>query len=96
MIDQNYTMNEAARWLRISRRRLQELIKRYPFYYMNRTRKLFGEGDLEALRASMRREGEGCRSSSSRRVSARRRADTSGGRTSADMWIEARRLLSGE
>ena len=95
-LDQNFAMDEAAAWLRISRRALQDLVKRHPFYFTNGNRKLFGEGDLIALREAMRREGEKCRSSLSRHVPARRRTTMSGGRTSADLWTRAQRLLSGE
>ena len=94
-LDQNFAMDEAAAWLRISRRALQDLVKRHPFYFTNGNRKLFGEGDLIALREAMRREGEKCRSSSSRHVPARRRTTMSGGRTSADLWTELHGLLKG-
>lgn len=72
-LDQNFTMDEAADWLRISRRQLQALVKRHPVYYANGNRKLFGEGDLIALREAMRRDGSPCRSSSSRQGQGKRR-----------------------
>ena len=95
-LDQNFTMDEAAEWLRISRRQLQGLVKRHPVYYANGNRKLFGEGDLIALREAMRRDGDKCRSSSFRQGPAKRLTGMSGGRTSADMWTRARELLRSE
>ncbi|MGD0142137.1 MAG: hypothetical protein ABSC92_03170 [Rhizomicrobium sp.] len=47
-------MGEAADWLRISRRALQELVKQHPHYYANGRRKLFQESDITALRAALR------------------------------------------
>ena len=44
-----YTMEEAAEHLRVSRRTLQELIKRHPFYRSAGRRKLFTETDLTTL-----------------------------------------------
>ena len=38
-----FNMDEAAKFLRISRRSLQEIVKRHPFYYPNGRRKLFQE-----------------------------------------------------
>ena len=45
-----YTMEEAAALLNVSRRTLQEIVKRYPFYYPNGNRKLFTDGDIETIR----------------------------------------------
>src|SRR3990167_6801708 len=91
-------MNGAALTLGICRRSLQDLLKRYPFYYSNGNRKLFTEDDVKRLSAALRREAEekrvACRSSSSRRVKARRRAGTSGEPTSDAMWIKAQALLN--
>lgn len=53
------TMNEAAERLRISRRSLQDLIKKHPHYAANGRKKLFSESDLTALWEAMR-----CHSSS--------------------------------
>ena len=47
-------MKEAAQHLRISRRALQELVKRHPHYYFNGCRKLFEESDIIKLREAMR------------------------------------------
>ena len=88
----NYTMEEAARWLRISRRKLQDVVKRHPLYYPNGNRKLFAESDLVALREAIRRES--CRSSSFRPARAKRHSGPSVGHTSASMWTEAQSLLS--
>ena len=77
-----YTMQEAAELLRISRRALQELIKRHAFYYVNGKRKLFEESDILRLRGAMRREA------------IRRRTTLSGELTSDGMWIEAQKRLS--
>jgi hypothetical protein len=32
-LDENFTMREAASWLRIGRRALQDVVKRHPFYF---------------------------------------------------------------
>ena len=90
-LEQIYTMTEAACRLRMSRRSLQDLIKAKPFYFRNGARKLFTESDLAALVSALR---EPCRSSSSRRVKARRRAGTSGEPTSDAMWTKAQALLN--
>jgi len=59
-------MAEAAAELRVSRRWLQEYIKRIPCCYMLAGhRKLFDEIGLETIRAAMRREAEEkCRTNS--------------------------------
>jgi hypothetical protein len=49
-----YTMKEAATALRISRRSLQDLIREYPHYALNGSRKLFSDADLAALWEAMR------------------------------------------
>src|SRR5690242_4853903 len=97
-------MLEAAKLLRISRRKLQALIKDHPHYYRNGNRKLFEDSDNIALRQAMRREtelelqrNEQCRSNLSRRaktkarVSSKRRSTASGGPTSGSTWTEAQR-----
>lgn len=50
------TMDEAARELAVSRRALQDLVKRHPHYVANGRRKLFTAGDIDALIAAMRHE----------------------------------------
>lgn len=55
-MDRPYTMQEAAGELRVSRRKLQEIVKRHPHYYPNGHKKLFTEDDLEAIVAGLRRE----------------------------------------
>jgi hypothetical protein len=67
-----FTMIEAASELGISRTKLQQLVDRHPFYYANGNRKLFTVGDIEALRAAMRREGEICRNSRLDRLKAKK------------------------
>lgn len=44
-----FTMEEAAEYLRISRRQLQEIIKDRPFYRHAGRRKLFTDADLARL-----------------------------------------------
>lgn len=56
------TMAEAAEALRVSPRRLTDIIKVYPFYYPNGRRKLFTERDIEAITEALR--SEACRSNS--------------------------------
>ena len=88
------TMEEAAETLRISRRALQEIIKRHPFYVPNGRRKLFTEADLAAIVAGLRREVDECRSNSSRPASAKRRIGRSVEPTSASAWTRAQELLT--
>src|SRR3990167_9822046 len=91
-LDHNFTMDEVAGWLRVSRRQLQELVKRHPFFYGNGNRKLFSEDDLLSLRTAMRQESE-CPSSSSRRVPVKHHTGPSGARTLASIWTEAQSLF---
>ena len=49
-----YTMVEAAKALRISRRSLQDLVRLHPCYFLNGRRKLFTERDLTSLIEAMR------------------------------------------
>lgn len=42
-------MDEAAERLHVSRRAMQEIVKRHPHYYPNGKRKLFTEADIAAL-----------------------------------------------
>lgn len=87
------TMDEAAEVLRVSRRSLQEIIKRHPFYVPNGNRKLFTEADLMAILAGLRREVEQCRSSSSLPAMAKRRTGRSEEHTLESAWTRARELL---
>lgn len=89
-----FTMNEAARELRISRRQLQELVKVHRFYYANGRRKLFTEADIVALETAMRSGDQECRSSSSRPARARRRTGTSAAPIAGSLWTEAQRRLA--
>lgn len=99
-LEHAFTMDEAAGELRISRRALQDLVKRHEFYYPNGRRKLFTESDISALRAAMRQEAEEtrerkkCRSNSSGRAPGRPRIGLSGAPTSGSMWTEAQRRLT--
>lgn len=56
-IGENRTMDEAATWLRMSRRALQDLVQRHPFYYANGRRKLFSEEHIAQLYLALREEG---------------------------------------
>lgn len=79
-----YTMEEAAKRLRISRRTLQEIVKIHPFYFSTGQRKLFTEDDLLALVAAMRPQP------------AARLADRGSAKdqSSGELWERARQLLS--
>lgn len=48
-LDRNYTMKEAADWLHVGRRTLQDVIKRHRFYFVAGRRKLFSDAHLHAL-----------------------------------------------
>lgn len=48
-----FTLKEAAGELRISVRRLQDIVKRHPFYYPNGNRKLFTEDNLSSIRGAL-------------------------------------------
>lgn len=51
------TMKEAAAELRVSRRQLQRIIARFPFFYSNGRIKLFTAADIERIREGLRNEG---------------------------------------
>src|SRR3954466_4463392 len=51
-----FTLKEAADELRISLRRFQDIVKRYPFYYSNGNRKLFTEENLASIRSALAEE----------------------------------------
>jgi hypothetical protein len=51
-----FTLKEAANELRISVRRLQDIVKRHPFYYPNGNRKLFTGDNLSAIRTALLEE----------------------------------------
>jgi hypothetical protein len=51
-----FTLKEAADELRISLRRFQDIVKRYPFYYPNGNRKLFTEENLASIRSALAEE----------------------------------------
>jgi len=91
-------MEEAAEALGMCRRNLQDLVKKYPFYYPNGRRKLFEEKDIDALRTALRREAEEerdqCRSKLSRPEKARRHITASAGRTSGSIWTEAQKRVA--
>jgi len=56
--ERGMTMQEAADVLRMSRRALQDVIKRHPYYYPVGRRKVFTSEDVERIRAALRLEGE--------------------------------------
>src|SRR5262249_15093889 len=72
------TMDEAAKELRISRRWLQDFIKRYPYYRTVGRKKLFNSEDISRLIGALP-----CPGSSSRPAKAKRRSGTSAANTSA-------------
>jgi excisionase family DNA binding protein len=86
-----YTMDEAAKELRVSRRWLQEFIQRHPYYRTVGRKKLFTAEDLARLIGALP-----CPGSSSRPAKARRRTGTSVANTSASLWTTARALLRNE
>ena len=49
-----YTMDEVAQAMRMSRRSLQELLKKHPYYHRNGHKKLFRQADIEALWEAIR------------------------------------------
>ena len=94
-------MAEAARILKVSRRKLQDIIKDYPRYYEIGRRKYFENCDIESLRLALRSETEQrqkkelkCLSSSSPPVPEKARTTASVALTSGRMWIEAQKRLS--
>lgn len=89
-----YTMQEAAERPRICRRNLQELTKRYPFYFSNGRRKLFTENDLAALIAALRNETAECLSNLCRPMKAVRPTSLPAKPISGSMWAEAQRRLA--
>ena len=48
-----YTMEEAAAFMKVSRRKMQDLVKTYPFYALNGNRKLFSQAQIEQLYEAM-------------------------------------------
>jgi hypothetical protein len=52
------SMDEAAGALGVSRRALQEILKRHPHYYPNGKRKLFTEADIAAISRAMGRPAQ--------------------------------------
>jgi hypothetical protein len=100
-VEASYSMADAAKLVPMCRRKLQDFIKRHPFYYLNGTRKLFTASDINAIRAAMRQEAEEdrerakqCLSSLSRHVRAKRPSIPSVAPTSGPIWTEARRRLT--
>ncbi len=85
-------MNEAAGRLRVSRRALQELVKRYPHYFSNGRRKLFTEEDLIALVATLRESRPLYQSTSLKSVT--RAAGHAKRREGCAMWSEAQGRLA--
>ncbi|XHB99386.1 hypothetical protein ABWH97_00100 [Nitratireductor sp. ac15] len=55
---QVFSMEEAAEKLRVSRRALQNIVKRYPYYYPNGNRKLFTDGDIKKLLSAIGKGAE--------------------------------------
>jgi hypothetical protein len=93
-LGENRTMDEAAAWLRISRRVLQDLVQRHPIYYANGRRKLFSEAHLIALRSAMEQEAQECPSKSTRRGKAGRRTIQYVEPTSGSTLTELQALLN--
>lgn len=51
-----FTLMEAAAELRVSVRRLTEIVKRHPYYYPNGNRKLFTQDNLTSIRNALLEE----------------------------------------
>lgn len=91
-------MNEAAAALGVSRRALQELVKRHPRYYANGNRKLFEESDIVALRFAMRQAATEQRAKKDKPHSLRQlrlkfRNSPNATAETGSMWAEAQRQL---
>lgn len=91
-----FTMATAAVELGVSRRRLDDLVVRFPkFHYSNGNRRLFTQDDIENLRAALRVEGakkwQGLNSASTSR-----RSGKSGERISGAPWKKVQELLTGD
>jgi hypothetical protein len=100
-IEKAYTMDEAAKVLRICRRKLQDLVARHPNYHVNGRRKLFTESEIIALRAAMHQEAEEqrlreeqCRLNLSRRARGKVRIGPSVAPITGSIWTEAQRRLT--
>ena len=89
-----YTMDEAAELIHVSRRSMQEIVKRHPFYYVNGHKKLFTEADIAAIVTGLRQEALPCPSPSNRHAKASRQTGRSAAPTSASAWTRAQELLS--
>ena len=82
-----YTMDEVAQAMRMSRRALQDLLKKYPYYSRNGHKKLFRQADIEALWEAMR-----CPSNLPEEKV--RTTGTSAGPSEASLYLRARELTS--
>lgn len=84
-----YTLDEVAKRFRISRRKMQDVLRDFPFYTTLGRKKLFSEEDVQRLYGALR-----CRSNSSRRVKVNRRAIPSVAPTSGSALTEALALAT--
>ena len=84
-----FTIDEVAAHFRVSRRKLQEHIRRFPYFRLFGRRKLFTETDIVRLYEALP-----CHSNSNHRVRVRRHTTASEAPTSESMLIEALALLN--
>ena len=89
MLECLYTMDEAAKKLRISRRFLQDIIKDHPYYKAFGSKKLFTDEDVSRIIEAMSRRGI-----SARRARVARRTDTSGASISESLLTAVRELAN--
>lgn len=86
-----FTMVEAAKEMRASRRWLQEYIKKNPYYRLRGNRKVFTAEDIIKLQEALP-----CPSTSMPPVPRKQRPTKSAEPTAASWWTEAQKLLKNE
>jgi excisionase family DNA binding protein len=86
-MDELLTLDEVAARFRVSRRTMQEHVKRYPFYRTLGRRKLFTEADVNHLYEVLE-----CPSNSSNGMVAG--SGTSSAPSAASLWTRAQALLT--
>jgi hypothetical protein len=84
-----FTIDEVAARFRVSRRKLQEHIRRFPYFRLFGRRKLFTETDIVRLYEALP-----CHSNSNRRVRVRRHTTASEAPTSESLLTEALALVN--
>lgn len=93
-------MNGTAEALGVSRRALQSIIQRFPYFYANGRKKLFTLDDVEKIRNAMRAEAQQameqkqCHSKQSRQEQENRPIGPFEERIAGSMWKEAQKRLT--